>query len=1146
MNLYNCGGGFALSAPGGNVIRRSRLPEIVTLEDDPLWYKDAIIYELHVRAFRDSNGDGIGDFIGVIEKLDYLQDLGITAIWLLPFYPSPLRDDGYDIADYTSINPIYGTLHDFERLLDEAHRRGLRIITELVVNHTSDQHPWFQRARRSPAGSPERDFYVWSDTRDRFKEARIIFKDFELSNWTWDPVANAFFWHRFYSHQPDLNYDNLEVHEAVFRVLDFWLERGVDGLRLDAIPYLYERDGTSCENLPPTHDFLKKLRVYLDSRHKNRVLLAEANQWPEDAVAYFGGDSGDECHMCFHFPIMPRLFMSIQMEDRFPIVDILQQTPDIPANSQWALFLRNHDELTLEMVTEDDRDYMYRVYAQDPQARINLGIRRRLAPLLQNHRRKIELMNGLLLSLPGTPVIYYGDEIGMGDNMYLGDRNGVRTPMQWSGERNGGFSSANPQRLFLPLVIDPEFHFEMINVETQQGNVHSLLWWMKHLFDLRKRHQAFGRGSLEMLTPDNPKTLAFVRHGQDEHILVVANLSRFVQCLRVEMTAYKGMTPVELMGRAPFPVIGDTPYLFTLGPHSFYWFLLKPQPAAPAGTVEPPLLGVSAPNWTGIFRGRARQRLEEALPDYLQSRPWFQGRLRLLKSATLREVLPLTPSPLSPLPLEGERGRGEGDEGPRLTLVQIDYDEGEPEVYLLPLAFAAASEEAANPSVPPGPVIVRLRMLGPSDKINVTGVLYDPSGERGFVETLLDVLGNGRRCEGEAGEMRGESEYAFTNEPLPAELRLVEESNTVVLLGDRLVVKLYRRIEEGCPPEVEMNRVLLSKTPFTHLPRLLGTLPYRSERGETSTLGIVQEHIHSEGDAWRLTLDALHRYFDHILAGNPGPPQFEAGPRSMVELSEQDIPPPAREALGTYMETARLIARRTAELHVALASVTDDPHFAPEPFTSQYQRSLYQSMRGRIRQTLTLLRQRLDLWPEPLREPAGRVILGEDKLMRLAQRIYDRLIEAPRLRCHGHLHLGHLLFTGKDFLLIDLEGEADRSFAHRRRKRSPARDLASLHRSLQEAALAALTQGGVRTEDVPTLEPWARFWQRWASVVFLKEYRAAPGAADLLPRDPATLALLLDFYRLGWNISGLRHDLAAPGPRTAMLLRNLIQMIEKA
>jgi maltose alpha-D-glucosyltransferase/alpha-amylase len=1111
------------------VVARTWKQEIVTLEDDPLWYKDAIIYELHVRAFCDSNGDGIGDFLGVVQKLDYLQDLGVTALWLLPFYPSPLRDDGYDIADYTSVNPIYGTIDDFQRLLDEAHKRGLRVITELVVNHTSDQHPWFQRARRSPPGSPERDFYVWSETRDRFKEARIIFKDFELSNWTWDPVANAFFWHRFYSHQPDLNYDNLAVHEAVFRVLDFWLERGVDGLRLDAIPYLYERDGTSCENLPETHAFLKKLRAYLDSKYKNRVLLAEANQWPEDAAAYFGGNGGDECHMCFHFPVMPRLFMSIQMEDRFPIVDILQQTPDIPPNAQWALFLRNHDELTLEMVTEDDRDYMYRYYAHDPQARINLGIRRRLAPLLQNHRRKIELMNGLLLSLPGTPVIYYGDEIGMGDNIYLGDRNGVRTPMQWNGERNAGFSSTNPQRLYLPLVIDPEFHFEMVNVETQQGNVHSLLWWMKRLFAQRRMHQAFGRGNLEMLTPDNPKTLAFVRHWQDEHILVVANLSRYVQCLRVDMSAYKGMTPIEMMGHTHFPPIGETPYFLTLGPHSFYWFLLKPQPAADASTPEPPTIPIpGARGWAGIFRGRPRQQLEEALPDYLRSRPWFQGQLRSIQRAMLREVLALG-----------------GDTESRLTLVQADFDEGEPEIYLLPLAFASPPVDAANPASAPGPVLARLQVRLGDGHDPAIGFLYDPSGDRSFVALLLEMLARRGHFEGEVGELRGDPERPFTTDLPAAEPRVLESGNTVVILGDRLVLKLYRRIEEGVQPEEEIIRVLLSKTTFTQLPPVLGALRYRSDKGELATLGIVEEYLHAEGDAWQLTLDALHRFFDRVLAGSAQPPPLDSQ-RSVVELSNQEIPEQARELLGSYLETAHVLARRIGEFHVALASVTDDADFAPEPFSVHYQRSLYQSMRGRIRQTLAVLRPRMQQWPQPLRDLAVRVAQNEDKIMRLAHRILDRLIEAKRIRCHGHLHLGHLLYTGKDFLIIDLEGEADRSLAHRRRKRSPVRDLAGLHRSLQEAAVEALQMGGVRTEDVPALEPWARFWQRWASIVFLKEYRAVPGTADLLPPDPASLLSLFDFYRLGWNISGLRHQLDTLTDLASMFLRNLLQMIDRA
>src|SRR3954464_3100932 len=474
---------------------------------DPLWYKDAVIYEVHVRAFADGNGDGIGDFVGLTEKIDYIADLGVNTIWLLPFYPSPLKDDGYDIADYTTVHQSYGTLDDFKTFLDVAHARGLKVITELVINHTSDQHPWFQAARRAPPGSPERDFYVWSDTPDKYRGVRIIFQDFEPSNWSWDPVAKAYYWHRFYAHQPDLNYDNPAVIAAILPLVDYWFDLGVDGLRLDAAPYLYEREGTNCENLPETHDFLKHLRRHVDARFPDRMLLAEANQWPEDAIAYFG--TGDECHMAFHFPVMPRLFMAVRMEDRYPIIDILQQTPPIPDTCQWAMFLRNHDELTLEMVTDEERDYMYRAYATDPQARINLGIRRRPAPLLGNDRRKIELMLGLLCSLPGTPVLYYGDEIGMGDNFYLGDRNGVRTPMQWSGDRNAGFSRANPQKLFLPVVIDPEYHFEALNVEAQQNNPSALLWWVKRLLAARKRTQAFGRGTLAFLQPDNYKVLAF-------------------------------------------------------------------------------------------------------------------------------------------------------------------------------------------------------------------------------------------------------------------------------------------------------------------------------------------------------------------------------------------------------------------------------------------------------------------------------------------------------------------------------------------------------------------------------------------------------------------------------------------------------------
>ncbi|HVX66076.1 MAG TPA: maltose alpha-D-glucosyltransferase, partial [Bryobacteraceae bacterium] len=598
------------------------------LDDDPLWYKDAIIYEVHARAFCDSSGDGMGDFRGLEEKLDYIQDLGVTAIWVLPFCPSPWRDDGYDISDYTDVHPAYGTLRDFQGFLKEAHRRGLRVITELVMNHTSDQHQWFQRARRAPRGSKIRDFYVWSDTPDRYPEARIIFKDTESSNWAWDPVAKQYYWHRFFSHQPDLNFDNPRVRRAMLSVVDFWLEMGVDGLRLDAVPYLAERDGTICENLPETHAFLKELRKHVDSRHKNRMLLAEANQWPEDAVAYFA--NGDESHMNFHFPVMPRLFMAMRMEDRFPVVDIMQQTPTVPESCQWAMFLRNHDELTLEMVTDEERDYMYRVYATDPQMRLNLGIRRRLAPLLGNDRRRIELMNALLFSMPGTPVVYYGDEIGMGDNIYLGDRNGVRTPMQWSGERNAGFSIANPQRLYLPVIIDPEFHYEAVNVDNQQHNPHSLLWFMKRLIALRKEHRVLGRGTLEFIHPENRKVLAFVRRYQDEKLLIVANLSRFVQAAELDLSEYKGLSPVELFGRSEFPPIGDLPYFITLGPHSFYWFSLdavRPQAAATAGAPAEDHVPVFAvASWDDVFTEALRNLLARTMPAFLRRRRWFTGK----------------------------------------------------------------------------------------------------------------------------------------------------------------------------------------------------------------------------------------------------------------------------------------------------------------------------------------------------------------------------------------------------------------------------------------------------------------------------------------------------------------------------------------
>ena len=542
--------------------------------DDPLWYKDAVIYQTHVKSFRDANADGYGDFRGLTEELDYIEQLGATCVWLLPFYPSPLRDDGYDIASYESIHPTYGSVEDFKGFLDAAHARGLKVLTELVINHTSDQHPWFQRARRAPKGSPDRNWYVWSDDPNRYAGARIIFTDTETSNWTWDPVAQQFFWHRFFSHQPDLNFDNPDVLEAVKNVMRFWLRMGVDGLRLDAIPYLIERESTNCENLPETHEILKNLRRTLDAEFENRIFLAEANQWPPDVRPYFG--ESDECHMAFHFPVMPRMYMAVRKEDRTPIVDIMRQTPEIPPECQWAVFLRNHDELTLEMVTDDERDYMYKEYARDPRMRINVGIRRRLAPLMDNGRRQIELMNALLMSMPGTPIIYYGDEIGMGDNIYLGDRNGVRTPMQWSPDRNAGFSEAESAALYSPVIVDPPYGYQGINVAAQERTSTSLLRWMRRLIAVRKEFKAFGRGTWDPLHPDNRRVLVFIRRYKDETILCVSNLSRFAQFVELDLRQFLGMVPLELWSKNCFPPIGELPYLLTMGPHNFLWFRLLP------------------------------------------------------------------------------------------------------------------------------------------------------------------------------------------------------------------------------------------------------------------------------------------------------------------------------------------------------------------------------------------------------------------------------------------------------------------------------------------------------------------------------------------------------------------------------------------
>ncbi|MDR7418078.1 MAG: maltose alpha-D-glucosyltransferase [Armatimonadota bacterium] len=1081
------------------------------LAEDPLWYKDAVIYEVHVRSFCDSDGDGIGDFRGLTQRLGYIRDLGATAVWVLPFYPSPLRDDGYDIADYTSVHPSYGTLRDFEAFMREAHRHGLRVITELVLNHTSDQHPWFQRARRAKPGSRARDFYVWSDTPERYRDARIIFKDFETSNWTWDPVARAYFWHRFYSHQPDLNYDNPAVRTAMLRVVDFWLGLGVDGLRLDAVPYLYEREGTNCENLPETHRFLKELRRHVDARFRDRMLLAEANQWPEDAAAYFG--DGDECHMAFHFPIMPRLFMAIRMEDRFPILDMLDQTPGIPETSQWALFLRNHDELTLEMVTDEERDYMYRVYATDPQARINLGIRRRLAPLLGNNHRRIELMNGLLMSLPGTPVLYYGDEIGMGDNVYLGDRNAVRTPMQWSPDRNAGFSTCNPQRLYLPVIVDPEYHYETVNVEAQQNNPHSRLWWTRRLIALRRQFKAFGRGSLQVLLPDNRKILAYLRRYHQELLLVVANLSRFVEYAELDLREFRGWTPIEVFGRKPFPRIGELPYLLTLGPHAFYWFVLQPDAETAGVRGEAAGLPVVTGPLHALLRSPFAGPLESALAAYLPGRRWFGAKTRRIKAARLIEAVALPP----------ERPLG------HLAMVRVEYVEGEADAYLVPLAEARGETADRLLREQPHAVVARLRESG-SD---APGVVYDALVDTSFCADLLETIARRRRLKGASGEIIATRTRVFgqvDEAALPARVIGGEQRNTSIIFGDRFILKLIRRLERGPNPDLEIGRFLTERR-FPHVAAVAGALEYHGGGGEPYTLGMLQAYVPNEGDGWRHALDFLHGYLDETAARGaaPGePPHNDAGP---VVLAGQAPPAAALETMAPYLEAARLLGRRTAELHLALASDGGDPAFAPEPFSLLYQRSVYQSLRTLTRGVFQTLRQQVAALPEVLRPGARQVLELEFEILRRFKAALEGKITGARIRCHGDYHLGQVLHTGRDFVIIDFEGDPRRSIGERRIKRSPLTDVAGMLRSFHYAAHAAIMHreaSGTYTPRTSTqIVAWAEFWQTWAGAAFLGAYQETASTGRFLPRTREELAALLDVYLLERAVCEIGDELDA-------------------
>ena len=1091
---------------------------------NPLWYKDAVIYQVHVRAFFDSTNDGIGDFVGLTEKLEYIESLGVNTLWLLPFYPSPLRDDGYDIADYENIHPSYGTLADFDRFIAEAQRRQIRVITELVINHTSDQHPWFQASRRAPAGSPERDFYVWSDTNQKYQGVRIIFTDTEKSNWTWDDTAKAYYWHRFFYHQPDLNFDNPAVLDAVVKVMRFWLDRGVDGLRLDAVPYLIEREGTICENLEETHLILKQIRKALDASYPDRMLLAEANQWPADVRPYFG--EGDECHMAFHFPLMPRMFMAVQQEDRHPIVEILRQTPEIPENCQWAMFLRNHDELTLEMVTDEERDYMYRAYATDPQMRINVGIRRRLAPLLENSRRRIELLHSLLFSMPGTPVIYYGDELGMGDNIYLGDRNGVRTPMQWTGDRNGGFSRADPARLYAPPIMDPVYGYQAINVEAQARSEYSILSWMRRMLGLRKQLTVFGRGTIEFLPAQNRKALIYIRQLGDETILCVANLSRSVQPVEIDLSRFKGMIPIEMLGLTEFPRIGDLPYFLTIGPYAFYWFRLQPASSAASRVATDPTMEiVQAPGllvgaaWETLLEGNVRTLIErERLLPFLQRQRWFGGKARKTRNARFIDwgVLRRGPQPIF------------------LTLIEVEYDDGPRDQYFLPLTVCASADAKGVEERAPHAILATVTGAR-------KGVLFDAWLDDRFALVLLDVLGHQEHAKTRRGAISGSQTAVFAALRGPDDgLRVSrperEQSNTSIIYGDRLIMKLFRRIEPGINPDFEIGRQLTEKVRFPRVPAVAGALEY--ERGsQPTTLAMVQQLVESQADGWTHATDEIGRYYDRI--GSVTAPVVSA-PRRFTELATTEIPKRVQEAMGAYIDLALKLGRRTGEMHLALAADTTDPAFAPEPFSKDDLKALsseavalaqraFQSLDARLQQQAeeqagdtdqSGSRQGLDV------EQAHRLVTARDALL-------DRIRSAPRfefvcskIRVHGDYHLGQVLWSEADFYLLDFEGEPARSLPYRRQKQSPLKDVAGMLRSFNYAAYAGLFgQAATRPADFGRLEPWAHIWQTWASAAFLRGYFETAGEASFLPADFAQRDALLRLFMLDKALYELNYEL---------------------
>ena len=1071
------------------------------MSDDPLWYKDAVFYELHVKAFQDSNGDGIGDFNGLIQRLDYVQELGVDVIWLLPYYPSPLRDDGYDIADYWNIHPSYGTVDDFTRFMEEAHRRGLKVISDLVLNHTSSDHPWFQRARRAPKGSPERDWYVWSDDDTRYREARIIFTDTEPSNWTWDPVAGQYYWHRFFSHQPDLNWDNPAVKEKMFEVMEFWLDRGLDGFRADAVPYLIEREGTICENLPETHDILKEFRTRLDSKYQGRVLLAEANQWPDDVRPYFG--DGDEFHMAFHFPLMPRIFMAVRQGIREPIVEIINRTPPIPENTQWCMFLRNHDELTLEMVTDDERDYMYREYAQDPRMRLNLGIRRRLAPLMDNDRRKIELLNSILFTMPGSPIIYYGDEIGMGDNIWLGDRDGVRTPMQWTPDRNAGFSRAEPARLYLPAISDSVYGFQAINVEAQQRGVNSLLNWTRRLIRVRKQHHAFGRGSITFLEPENPHVLAYVREHGEDAILVVNNLSGAAQAVRLDLTRFAGRVPVELLGETEFLPIDETPYALTLSPYGFFWFALRHARTPEELELHPEVAREWAEQDAEILESPASVGgMVDALPhDWLLRQRWFRGKAREIASVELADHAVLRP-----------------ERAPHVLVarIRVRYREGDPDVYLLPLTLrpTAAPGESSDPILSHATERGDVRVFDALQDRRVAGALLD------LVLSERTVGGvNGRFC-GCATRDAGDRTVRGPARPMGA-----EQSNTSVVFGSEYVLKVFRKLEAGVNPDLEVSRFLVETAGFRSIPALAGWIEYEGTDGVKSSVAGLFRFVENRGDAWSVALTAMERFLG-------------AASRSAADPDT----PTGRDALyrmaGDFFPAVRRLGETTARMHLALASPTDDAAFAAQPVGHDDVRRWADGFRRQVDGVLGDLSRRLDampgFFPRDIQPRLQQVVRMANDL-RLRGEDLEVLADSGsvKVRIHGDYHLGQVLRgatpapDGNEWYVIDFEGEPARSLEERRGKYSVLRDVAGMLRSFDYAVRMALQ--GFKVDDLRVrmaVERWAEAWRNEVRSLFVSAYREALGDSPVVPRDlNATLRALAVFelekavYELGYEMN---------------------------